>query len=206
MCRAYEPFDRRFFHLFNSYYESLGPRHPRPQRGLLTRPGLPEVHAYRAHVDAAMQRLIGDAGEAAWEAAAPLVELGLNHEQQHQELILTDILHALSCNPLLPAYHPVHAPALRLASVAAPLHWIAMPGGTVHIGHGGEGFAFDNETPRHRRAAGALPHRRPAGDLRRVRAVHRRRRLRAARAVAVRWLGRRAGGRLASARLLDRAR
>ncbi len=143
------PFDRRFSHLFNSYYESLGPRHPRPQRGLLTRPGLPEVLAYRAHVDSAMQRLIGDADEAAWEAAAPLIELGLNHEEQHQELILTDMLHALSCNPLLPAYHPVHAPGLRLASVAAQPHWIDMPGGTVHIGHGGEGFAFDNETPRH---------------------------------------------------------
>ena len=78
-----------------------------------------------------------------------LIELGLNHEQQHQELILTDILHALSCNPLLPAYHPVHAPGLRLASVAAQPRWIDLPGGTVHIGHGGEGFAFDNETPRH---------------------------------------------------------
>ena len=145
----YQPFDPRFFRLFNSYYESLGPRHPRPQRGLLTRPALTEVLAYRAHVDSAMQRLLDDAGEEAWEAAAPLVELGLNHEEQHQELILTDMLHALHCNPLLPAYQPHHAPTLRLASCATASRWIDMPGGTAHVGHGGEGFAFDNETPRH---------------------------------------------------------
>lgn len=146
---GYEAFDSRFFHLFNSYYESLGSRHPRPQRGLLTRPDLAEVHMYRGHVDEAMQRFISQAPDAVWEAVAPLVELGLNHEQQHQELILADILHTLSCNPLLPAYHPVDAPALRLASAAAPLEWMDMPGGTLEVGHGGEGFAFDNETPRH---------------------------------------------------------
>jgi ergothioneine biosynthesis protein EgtB len=145
----YEPFNARFFHLFNSYYESLGPRHPRPQRGLLTRPGLPEVLAYRAHVDSAMQRLIGEAGEQAWQAIASLVELGLNHEQQHQELILADILHALSCNPLLPAYQAMNAPALRLARAAPAPRWLDMPGGTLEVGHGGQGFAFDNETPRH---------------------------------------------------------
>ena len=145
----YEPFDRRFFYLFNSYYESLGPRHPRPQRGLLTRPGLPEVHAYREHVDAAMRRFIDEADARAWAAAGPLIELGLNHEQQHQELILTDILHALSCNPLLPAYQRAEGAALRLATASEPLNWIEMPGGTVAVGHAGEGFAFDNETPRH---------------------------------------------------------
>ncbi len=147
---GYQAFDSRFFHLFNSYYESLGPRHPRPQRGLLTRPGLAEVHAYREHVDAAMQRFMAQATSAAWQAAAPLVELGLNHEQQHQELMLTDILHALSCNPLLPAYQPADAPALRLAAATAAPGWIGMAGGTVEVGHAGEGFAFDNETPRHR--------------------------------------------------------
>jgi ergothioneine biosynthesis protein EgtB len=145
----YEPFDRRFFHLFNSYYESLGPRHPRPKRGLLTRPGLAEVHAYREHVDAAMRRFIAQAGAQVWQAAGPLVELGLNHEQQHQELILTDILHALSCNPLLPACHGGDMPALRLAAATPPLNWIEMPGGTIWVGHGREGFAFDNERPRH---------------------------------------------------------
>jgi ergothioneine biosynthesis protein EgtB len=147
---GHAPFDPRFLFLFNSYYEALGPRHPRPQRGLLTRPSLEEVHAYRAHVDRAMRAFILEAGEAAWRSAAPLVELGLHHEQQHQELILTDILHLLSCNPLLPAYREAPAPGLRLAAGVPALHWIDGPGGVVEVGHGGQGFAFDNETPRHR--------------------------------------------------------
>ncbi|RYF39220.1 MAG: ergothioneine biosynthesis protein EgtB, partial [Comamonadaceae bacterium] len=146
---GYRAFDQRFSHLFNSYYEALGPRHPRPQRGLLTRPSLAEVHAYRAHVDAAMQAFIVAAGPGAWDAAAGLVELGLHHEQQHQELLLTDILHALSCNPLLPAYHAVDTPALRLATATPEVRWLQLPGGVVQVGHAGEGFAFDNETPRH---------------------------------------------------------
>jgi ergothioneine biosynthesis protein EgtB len=146
---GYRVFDPRFARLFNSYYESLGPRHPRPQRGLLTRPSLAQVHAYRDHVDAAVQRLIAQPESCDWEAAASLLELGLNHEQQHQELMLTDILHAFSCNPLLPAYQPLEAPVLRLAAAAAPLHWIEMPGGVVEVGHDGAGFAFDNESPRY---------------------------------------------------------
>jgi ergothioneine biosynthesis protein EgtB len=146
---GYQVFDPRFLQLFNSYYESLGPRHPRAQRGLLTRPGLDEVHAFRRHVDAAMQRLIADPGSCDWRTVAGLVELGLNHEQQHQELILTDILHAFSCNPLLPAYQPAEVPPLRLAAAATPLRWIEMPGGIAHVGHAEEGFAFDNESPRH---------------------------------------------------------
>ncbi|MGH6625452.1 MAG: ergothioneine biosynthesis protein EgtB [Burkholderiaceae bacterium] len=145
----YQPFDERFFYLFNSYYEALGPRHPRPQRGLLTRPTLAEVHAYRAHVDVAMQDFIRDSDEPLWQAAQSLVTLGLNHEQQHQELILTDMLHALWCNPLLPAYQPADAPVLRLASSVPPLGWRAMSGGTVQVGRQGGGFAFDNEMPRH---------------------------------------------------------
>lgn len=147
----YRPFDERFFYLFNSYYEALGPRHPRPLRGLLTRPPLEQVLAYRAHVDAAVQSFISRGGEAVWQQAHPLLTLGLQHEQQHQELMLTDILHALSCNPMLPAYaQPAQASALRLApTVVPPLRWLAGPAGTVQIGHGGGGFAFDNETPRH---------------------------------------------------------
>ncbi len=148
---SYRPFDERFAFLFNSYYESLGPRHPRPQRGLLTRPSLEEVHAFRAHVDEAIADFTGHAGEQAWTAAAPLLELGLQHEQQHQELILTDILHTLGCNPLLPAYRRAERP-LRLASGATALagpRWLHHPGGVAEVGHDGAGFAFDNERPRH---------------------------------------------------------
>lgn len=145
---GYRPFDARWGHLFNSYYEALGSRHPRPQRGLLTRPSLAEVHAYRAHVDEAVQDLLAGADPAAWPQVEALVELGLQHEQQHQELLLTDILYALWCNPLLPAYAAHEAASLRLAP--SPLHWVDGPEGSVAIGHEGEGFAFDNESPRHR--------------------------------------------------------
>lgn len=147
---GYRAFDPRFQYLFNSYYEALGPRHPRPQRGLLTRPSLDDVHAYRAHVDAGVERLLDTVDDAAWATIEPILTLGLHHEQQHQELLLTDILHAFSCNPLLPAYRPAAAPALRLATVPPAMQWRAQPGGHVEVGHGGAGFAFDNETPRHR--------------------------------------------------------
>jgi ergothioneine biosynthesis protein EgtB len=149
---GYRPFDVRFHYLFNSYYEALGPRHPRPQRGLLTRPSVDEVHAYRSHVDEAVLALLDrEIGEQDWAAIEPIVTLGLNHEQQHQELLLTDILHALSCNPLLPAYKPAAGPALRLAAVPPAMRWLPQTGGVVQVGHEGPqlGFAFDNETPRH---------------------------------------------------------
>ncbi len=142
---GYQAFDERFFYLFNSYYEALGPRHPRPQRGLLSRPSLDEVRAYRAHVDAAMLRLIEQSDADSWARAAPLLELGLQHEQQHQELLLTDILHAFSCNPLLPSYAD-NAPE---APDGGALRWLAHAGGAAQIGHAGPGFAFDNEGPRH---------------------------------------------------------
>ncbi|RZI77309.1 MAG: ergothioneine biosynthesis protein EgtB [Variovorax sp.] len=143
---GYRPFDTRFHYLFNSYYEALGPRHPRPQRGLLTRPSVDEVRAYREHVDAAVLSLLDQ--ELRAELAA-IVTLGLQHEQQHQELLVTDILHALSCNPLLPAYRTAPGPSLRLAAVPAPVRWLPHAGGLAQVGHDGEGFAFDNETPRH---------------------------------------------------------
>lgn len=149
-AQAYQVFDPRFHFLFNSYYEALGPRHPRPQRGLLTRPSHEEVLAYRTHVDRAVLTLIERADEADWPAIEPVITLGLHHEQQHQELILTDILHAFSCNPTLPAYRPLPGPALRIATVAPALGWLPQAGGVVEIGHGGDGFCFDNETPRHR--------------------------------------------------------
>ena len=146
---GYKPFDARFHFLFNSYYESLGPRHPRVQRGLLTRPSLAEVHAYRQHVDAAVQALLQAADAPLAAQIAPIVTLGLQHEQQHQELITTDILHALWCNPLLPAYLTPDASVPRAMADSTPPQWLAQPGGVVQIGSDGDGFAFDNETPRH---------------------------------------------------------
>jgi len=142
----YEVFDERFHYLFNSYYESLGPRHPRTERGLLTRPCLRDVMDYRAHVDAAMRTFAANADEDTWNAASTLITLGLNHEQQHQELLLTDIKHLLSRNVLSPAYT---AGIDRSSGNAVPLSWIGCEGGRVEIGHEGTSFAFDNETPRH---------------------------------------------------------
>jgi ergothioneine biosynthesis protein EgtB len=142
----YEPFHPDFRVLFNSYYQQVGPQHPRPQRGLLTRPSLDEVLAYRAHVDRHVLDLLTRANVRR-EPLAAVVELGLHHEQQHQELILTDAKHLLASNPLRPAYRPA-ASAPR--GTAAPLRWQAHPGGTCEIGHEGRGFAFDNEQPRHR--------------------------------------------------------
>ena len=144
---GYQPFDPVFGYLFNSYYEAVGERHPRPQRGLLSRPSLEHVLAYRAHVDEAMNRLIGGAADADWVQLEPLVELGLHHEQQHQELILMDIKHVFWTNPLLPAYAP--ATAAR-PGTAPPVEWLDFDGGLIEIGHDGPGFAFDNEGPRHK--------------------------------------------------------
>ena len=144
-----EPFDPCYLHLFNSYYESLGSRHPRAQRGLLTRPTLQEVHRYREHVDAAVLRLLGEADEESLASIAPLIVLGLQHEQQHQELIVTDALHLLSCNPLLPAFRNPAEAAWR-HEPAPPVQWLDGPCGLVDVGHADDGFAFDNETPRHR--------------------------------------------------------
>ena len=150
---GYRVFDLRFGYLFNSYYEALGTRHLRPERGLLTRPSVDEVFAYRNHVDQAMQRFLSTGAEhnLDWQTAAQLVMLGLHHEQQHQELLLADALHLLSCNPLLPAYRIPEPPTLRLArpESSAPC-FIERPAGEVWIGHAADGFAFDNETPRHR--------------------------------------------------------
>jgi ergothioneine biosynthesis protein EgtB len=143
----YRVFDPAFAYLFNSYYEAVGPRYPRPERGLLSRPTSDIVGAYRDHVSAAVARFIERACEPAWHQAAPLLELGLHHEQQHQELILMDIKHVFSINPLLPAYQ---APQPQIAAPAAPLDWVEVAGGLVEIGHRGSGFAFDNETPRHK--------------------------------------------------------
>jgi len=141
---GYEEVDPAYGFLFNSYYEGVGPRHPRPQRGLLTRPGIAEIAAYRRAVDDAMDALLD--GDVAPDVAA-LVELGVNHEQQHQELLLMDIKHVLAVNPLRPAYAPDDQATPRPAAPAD--EWIGHPGGVVRTGHGGEGFCFDNEGPRH---------------------------------------------------------
>ena len=142
-ARGYEPFDPAYNYLFNSYYEGLGARHPRPQRGMLSRPQVGEIMAYRRHVDAAMESLIASGAP---EAAA-LITLGLHHEQQHQELMLTDIKHAFFGNPLMPAYGSTRE---LPAAVAEDLSWSHHLGGLVEIGHDGPGFAFDNESPRHK--------------------------------------------------------
>ncbi|MNF60662.1 Histidine-specific methyltransferase EgtD [compost metagenome] len=139
---GYPVFDSGFAYLFNSYYEALGPRQPRPERGLLTRPPLARVLAYRRHVDEHMQVLLRDAPD----EAIPLVELGLAHEQQHQELLLMDLLHLFSRSPLCPAYNE----GWREPGGDRPGRFVGLPGGLVDIGHDGEGFAFDNEGPRHK--------------------------------------------------------
>jgi ergothioneine biosynthesis protein EgtB len=133
-------------YLFNSYYESVGARHPRPKRGLLTRPTAAEIFDYRRAVDAKLADLAGS--PRLGELAAAL-ELGCQHEEQHQELLLTDIKHLFSENPLLPAYRPsIDAP--EVSPRTCPLEWLSFPGGLVAIGHAGEGFAYDNERPRHK--------------------------------------------------------
>ena len=138
---GYKPFDSRFKQLFNSYYKQLGSHPYRGARGLMSRPSLDEVRAYRDHVDAAMLRYL----EVLNENTAALIEVGLNHEQQHQELILTDIKHALWSMPL----RPEHVGGPRDVKTAEPLQWIESEGGIYEIGYEGSGFSFDNESPRH---------------------------------------------------------
>jgi ergothioneine biosynthesis protein EgtB len=141
--RGYSPFDPQFRVLFNSYYNAVGDRHPRPERGLLSRPSLDTVRAYRSHVEQHLAPLFARTGEVELQA---LLELGLQHEQQHQELILTDVKHLLSRNPLQPTYlerwplTPIKPQKVR---------WIGYAGGLAEVGHAGDGFCFDNELPRH---------------------------------------------------------
>ena len=145
---GFKPYHPAFRVLFNSYYNAVGERHPRPERGLLTRPSLHEVMEWRHAVNQRMNALLqgGALNGARGAELAETVELGLQHEQQHQELILTDVKHLLSTSPLLPTYRE----AWPLASVApTPARWLAQPGGLVSVGHDGGGFAFDNESPRH---------------------------------------------------------
>ena len=143
----YEPVDRDYWYLFNSYYESLGPRYPRASRGHISRPGAVEVGEYRREVDARVVALLRALTDDELERLHDTVVLGLHHEQQHQELILMDIKHVLSLNPLRPSYAPMSTPEPAAASAAG---WVEFAGGVVEVGHEGSGFHFDNEGPRHR--------------------------------------------------------
>ena len=147
---GYRLHDERWPFLFNSYYEAEGRRHARDRRGMVTRPTLDEVRAYRAHVDDALLRALPGLPP----AAATLVELGCHHEEQHAELLVTDILHLFGENPLEPALYPPERK--RPVEMPGPVGWIGHPGGMVEIGHDGSGFAFDCEGPRH--AALLVPH------------------------------------------------
>jgi ergothioneine biosynthesis protein EgtB len=144
-AQGYREFDERFGFLFNSYYVAAGPRHARPERGLVTRPNVEEVATYRAHVDAAVDRLIESADQAALEKIVPIIEIGLHHEQQHQELMLTDILHAFAQNPT----HPAYDAAWRPPAFERGDDYARIPSGIRSIGFDGDGFCFDNEQPAH---------------------------------------------------------
>jgi ergothioneine biosynthesis protein EgtB len=142
---GYRAFDERFAFLFNSYYVAAGPRHARPRRGLLTRPDCSEVAAFRAHVDAAVERLIAEADVAELAEVLRVLEIGLHHEQQHQELLLTDILHAFAQNPVAPAYDASwQAPACTPSAA-----FVDLPAGMYAIGFADDGYCFDNEQPAH---------------------------------------------------------
>jgi ergothioneine biosynthesis protein EgtB len=154
---GYKVFDERFAFLFNSYYVAAGPRHARPKRGLITRPSASEVADYRAHVDAAIERLIGEAGAAALPEILRILEVGLNHEEQHQELMLTDILHAFAQNPTNPAYDPNWQPPKSTPAEG----FVDLPEGIHTIGHQVDGYCFDNEGPSHRVLVGPVRIARP---------------------------------------------
>ncbi len=150
---GYRPFHPDYAFLFNSYYVSAGPRHARHRRGDLTRPGADEITAYRRHVDAAAVKLFHELPDDKLTAIAPLVEVGLNHEQQHQELMLTDILHAFAQNPISPAYDG----SWRFpASTRGGNDWATINEGIHSIGHAGDSFHFDNEKPVHRELVGPV--------------------------------------------------
>lgn len=151
--KGYTPLHPDYAYLFNSYYVSAGPRHARHQRGHLTRPTADEVTAYRRHVDAEVVKFFRTATPEKLEALVPLVEVGLNHEQQHQELMVTDILHAFAQNPIPPAYDP----AWRFpASQHGPQEWVALNEGIHTVGHADDSFHFDNEKPAHRALVGQV--------------------------------------------------
>jgi len=143
--RGFTPFQDKYWFLFNSYYESVGPRYSRPNRGLITRPGAHDVGSYRANVDDRLRDVVHQLDDGTLQKMSDVIELGFHHEQQHQELLLMDIKHVLSVNPL----QPVYAGQPSEHSGSDPLSWIDVEGGLVEIGSSGEGFRFDNEGPMH---------------------------------------------------------
>ena len=147
---GYRVFDPAFRALFNSYYETVGRPFPRARRGTISRPGVAEIADYRRTVTDATAELIWSADVRDWPAVAPLLELGIHHEQQHQELIVMDIKHAFAQNPLRPAYRPQARLVGPLRDQAPPLSWVEIDGGLCEIGADGGSFCFDNETPRHK--------------------------------------------------------
>ena len=148
--RGVPPFKAGYDLLFNSYYESAGPRHERPLRGMLSRPGAGEIAQYRRAVDGRVTEVILGADDAQLEALAPVVELGIAHEEQHQELLLTDILHAFSLHPHHPAYRQSGWPAANRPASWTPITFQRFDGGLHEAGVSGDGFCFDNERPRHK--------------------------------------------------------
>ena len=144
--QGFAPFQEKYWFLFNSYYETLGPRYSRADRGFITRPGAHDVGVYRRQVDDRMRDLVDGLDGGTLDKLAPTLELGFHHEQQHQELLLMDIKHVLSRNPLQPVY--AGTPTARCEP--DELGWVEVEGGLVEVGHEGDGFSFDNELPRHR--------------------------------------------------------
>jgi ergothioneine biosynthesis protein EgtB len=142
---GFAPYQDTYWFLFNSYYEAVGPRFSRPDRGVISRPGAGDVGVYRANVDDRMRDLVTSLDGGTLDKLAPTIELGFHHEQQHQELLLMDIKHVLSLNPLQPVY--AGDPSERCEP--DPLGWVDVEGGLVEVGHEGDGFCFDNELPRH---------------------------------------------------------
>lgn len=145
--KNYQPYHPKYEHLFNSYYEQVGSYHPRPERGLLSRPTVKEIYAYRHYIDQQMADLLNQEGHEDFEEILRRTEIGLHHEQQHQELLLTDIKHIFAYNPLRPAYTNLEVPD---KCPAPDLYWHEQPAGIYQIGHTGDGFSFDNEMPSHK--------------------------------------------------------
>lgn len=149
MLPGYQPLDPMYHHIFNSYYLSVGIPHARPNRGTLSRPTVKQIYAFRAHIDTHMRRLIEEIREADLPELEDLTRLGINHEQQHQELLLTDLKYNFAANPFHPVYRNSNGSKDRNGEIPE-LEWVAFPGGVVEIGFSGDGFCFDNETPAHK--------------------------------------------------------